>query len=176
MSLFTGESALIIIDMINDFVRPDGALPVPAAMEIVPYVATLADEARERGIPVIYADDSHYPDDKEFEDWPVHAVEGTDGARVVEELEPNEGDHVVICRSYSGFFGTNLEELLGELGVRHVVVTGTVTNICVFATCLDAYMRGYRITVPRDGVAGLNEEEHEFALRQIEQVLFGEVV
>ncbi|MBU4174767.1 MAG: cysteine hydrolase [Actinobacteria bacterium] len=176
MSLFTGESALLVVDMINDFVRPDGALPVPAAMGIVPYVASLADEARRLGIPVVYVDDSHDPDDKEFEDWPVHAVEGTDGARVVDKLEPNEGDHVVTCKCYSGFFGTKLDELLGELGVEHVVVTGTVTNICVYATCLDAYMRGYRITVPRNGVAGLNEEEHEFALRQIEQVLFGEVI
>ena len=167
---------MIIVDMINDFVEPDGALPVPAAREIVPYIASLAREARERGVTVIYADDTHDPDDKEFEDWPVHAVEGTEGARVVKELEPHEGDHVVPCKSYSGFFQTNLHELLTRLGVDNVVITGTVTNICVYATCLDAYMRGYRITVPRKGVAGLNEEDHTFALRQIEQVLFGEVL
>lgn len=176
MSLFTEKSALIIVDMINDFVRPQGALPVPAAMGIVPFIASLVDEARKKGIPVIYADDSHDPDDKEFDDWPDHAVEGTEGARVVDELEPQEEDHIVTCKSYSGFFGTRLDELLSELGVRHLVITGTVTNICVYATCLDAYMRGYEITVPRDGVAGLDEQEHEFALRQIEKVLFGEVV
>ena len=176
MSLFTGESALIIVDMINDFMEPDGALPVPAAKGIVPYIASLVKEARERGIPVLYVDDAHDPDDKEFQNWPVHAVEGTEGARVVKELEPGEGDYVIPCKSYSGFFETNLHELLTGLGVEHVVVTGTVTNICVYATCLDAYMRGFRITVPKKGVAGLNEEENLFTLRQIEQVLFGEVL
>jgi len=176
MGAFREKSALLIADMIKDFVDEDGALSVPAAKEIVSRIAELASEARELKAPVIYINDSHDPDDPEFEIWPPHALTGTDGTEVVSGLEPQEGDYVLAKKKYSAFFETGLDELLRKLGVKHIVITGTVTNICVYATALDAMMRGYSVTVVEGGVAALNEEDQRFALRQIEQVFGGEVI
>lgn len=176
MGVFTGSSALLVIDMVKDFVDPDGALSVPGARTVVPRISDLIREARDDGIPVIYVNDAHDPDDEEFEKWPPHSVAGTEGAKVVEDLEPGNSDHVLEKKRFSAFYGTRLDELLEELGVDHLVMTGTVTNICIFASTLDALMRGYRVTVPGDAVAGIDEGDHDFALRQIEEVFGAEVL
>ena len=176
MGIFKEKSALLIVDMINDFVEEEGALSVPGAKEIMSSIAGLAGEARGAGIPVIYINDSHDPDDEEFKIWSPHAITGTEGAEVAQGLEPQKGDHVLTKKRFSAFFKTELEDRLKELGVEHVVITGTVTNICIFATALDAIIRGYSVTVVEEGVAALSEEDHRFALKQIEQVFGGEVV
>ncbi len=176
MSVFTGGSALLIVDMLNDFVKKDGSLTVSEAEGIVERIAQLAEEARQEGVPVIYVNDSHDTDDEEFDRWPRHAEKGTTGAEVIEELNPRPGDYVVEKTRFSGFFKTDLEGLIERLGVDHLVITGTVTNICVLATAMDASMRGYRVSVPADGVAGLNEDDHLFALKHIEQVLGGDIL
>ena len=165
------RTALIIIDMLEDFLAPGAPLEVPAGREIVPAIGRRLDEARSRGTPVVYVCDAHAPDDKEFSVWPPHAIPGTPGARVVNALAPREGERVVTKTSYSGFYNTELDEVLRGLDVNHLVITGVVTNICILYTAADALMRGYRVTVPPDCVAGLNEEDHAFALRQITEVL-----
>ncbi len=165
------QTALIIIYMLEDFIAPGAPLEVPAGRGIVPVLAKRLEEARASGTPVIYVCDAHQPDDPEFSVWPPHAVRGTPGAQVVEPLAPREGELVITKTTYSGFYGTELEDALRELGVSHLVLTGVVTNICVLYTAVDALMRGYRVTVPPDCVAGLNDEDHAFALRQMEEVL-----
>jgi nicotinamidase-related amidase len=163
--------ALLVVDMLKDFVLPGAPLEVPKARRIVPAISREIDRARREGRPVVYVNDSHRPDDPEFAVWPSHAVEGTEGARVVDELAPGPGDLVVKKRSYSGFYGTDLEAKLREMGVDELTVTGVVTNICVLYTSVDAMMRGFRVEVPEDCVAALNDEDHRFALRQLREVL-----
>lgn len=165
------KSALIVIDMLNDFISPGAPLEVPSGREIVPAVKKLLEGARRDGAPVVYVCDAHDPDDPEFKVWPPHAVAGTPGAEVVEELAPKPGERVVTKTTYSGFHETELEEVLRELKVGHLVLTGVVTNICILYTAADALMRGYKVTVPPECVAGLDEEDHAFALRQIDEVL-----
>ena len=176
MGTYKEKSALLIVDMINDFVEEEGALSVPGAKEIASRIAELSGEAREKRVPVIYVNDSHDPDDAEFEKWAPHAITGTAGADIAQELEPQHGDYVVTKNRFSAFYETELDEILKKLGIEHLVITGTVTNICIFATSLDALIRGYDVTVVGGGVAALNEEDHQFALRQIEQVFGGEVI
>ena len=168
--------ALLVIDMLNDFVLPGAVLEVPAARGIVPAVAARLRGFRTAGRPVVYVCDAHDPDDAEFAHWPPHAVEGTAGARVVDALAPGPGDLVVRKKRFSGFFGTDLEERLRDLDVDHLVVTGVVTNICVLYTVADARSRGFAVTVPRDAVAGLDPRDHDFALAQMERVLAARVV
>lgn len=176
MDIFTGKSALIIADMIVDFVDPGGKLYVPGIESIVPYLRSLLADARSNGVPVIYVNDSHAPDDEEFQQWGEHAVAGTKGSEVIPELEPGLEDHVLEKRRYSGFFETGLDGILNRLGIEHVVVTGTVTNICVLVTAIEALMRGYKVTVPRAGVKALSEADGDFALDQIDKVFGGVVV
>lgn len=167
------KEALLVIDMLDDFVREGSPLEVPATRTILPALQQRLAGARARGVPVIYVCDAHRPDDPEFArmGWPPHAVKGTPGAAVVAELTPQETDPVVEKTSYSGFHHTGLEGILQALGVTGLVLTGCVTNICVLYTAYDAVIRDYRVTVPADCVAPLDSTDGEFALRQMEQVL-----
>lgn len=167
------KEALLIIDMLNDFVREGAPLEVPAARAILPAVQARVAAARTRGAAVIYVCDAHRPDDPEFSrmGWPPHAVKGTKGAEVVADLAPLETDPVVEKISYSGFHRTGLEGILQALGVSELTLTGVVTNICVLYIAYEAVVRGYRVTVPADCVAPLDPADGEFALKQMEQVL-----
>ena len=165
------KKALVIIDMLNDFVLPRALLEVPDTRKIIPCIERESIMARAEDCPIVYVCDSHAPDDREFQIWPRHCVKGTKGAQVVDELKPEPKDIIVEKTTYSGFFKTRLEEVLKSLGAMELIITGCVTNICILYTSSDAVLRGYSVTVPKDCVAGLNKEDHEFALRQMEKVL-----
>ncbi len=165
------KTALVVIDMLNDFIRKGAPLRVPDGEKIVPVVARRIREARASGDPVIYVCDAHDPDDDEFKVWPRHAVNGTPGAAVIDALASEPEDRVIRKKRFSGFYQSELDAALKDLGVSHLQVTGTVTNICVLYTVADARARGYGVTVFQDSVAGLDPEDHRFALRQMETVL-----
>lgn len=165
--------ALLVIDMLNDFVLSGAPLEVPRTRAILPRLLQRLDAARQAGIPVIYVCDGHRPDDREFVrmGWPPHAVAGTPGAEVVAALAPQAGEALVVKQTYSGFYGTDLETRLWGLGVEELILTGCVTNICILYTAADAVMRGFRVRVPVDAVADLDPEDGAFALQQMERVL-----
>ncbi len=165
------RAALLVVDMLNDFVLPGAPLEVPAARAIMPVMRRRMDEARQAGIPVVFVCDAHAEDDPEFKIWPVHAVKDTLGAAIVDELSPQAGDLVVDKTTHSAFYGTRLEEILKENGIRHLTITGILTNICVFFTAADAVMRGFGVEVARDSVAALTSDENNFALDQMAKVL-----
>lgn len=166
--MISRRTALLIVDMINDFVTEGGALVVPDARRIVPAIGRRLDEARSAGLPVIYLTDAHRPDDLEFKVWAPHAVPGTWGQQVIDELKPQQQDYIIPKRRYSGFFQTQLELVLHELKVEALLVTGTLTNICVFFTAVEAAAYAYRTMVPRDSVASLSKEDDEWALKQMQ--------
>jgi len=170
------REALLIIDMLRDFVEEGAVLEVSSARGIIPRIKERIKEARERGIPIIYICDAHRENDKEFNSWPKHAVLDTKGADVVEELKPRSEDFIVRKRRYSGFLATDLELLLKELKVKRLKIVGILTNICVFFTAAEAAMRDYEVVVYADSVAALSEEDHKFALNQLKRVLKVEVV
>jgi nicotinamidase-related amidase len=165
------STALLVIDMLNDFVLEGAPLEVEGAREIIPEIRGRIEDARRKSIPIIYICDNHAPDDAEFTSWPRHAVAGTRGSEVVAELAPRAGDRIVKKARYSGFCGTQLDRMLEELGVGKVTLTGVCTNICVLYTAVDALMRGFEVSVPEDSVAGLTPLDHKFALRQINEIL-----
>lgn len=164
--------ALLVIDMLRDFVAEDGRLYCGAAASaLVERVAGEIAEARRLGMPVIYVCDRHRPGDPEFAMFPAHCLEGSPGAEVVPALAPRPGDVVIPKRRFSGFFATDLDLTLRELGVTGVRLVGVCTNICVLYTAADARMRGYRVEVPRDRVASFDGDAHLWALDQMEKVL-----
>jgi len=172
------RETLLVIDMLNDFIVEGAPLEVPEARRIVPYVKNEIEKARAAAVPVVYLTDSHAPDDVEFKkfNWPPHAVKGTPGAMVVRELAPLEGDHVVEKTTYSGFYGTGLDALLERLGATALRLVGCVTHICVMFTASEAVLRGYEVSVPVEGVAGLDARDHEAALRIMRNVLGVKIV
>lgn len=172
----SGKKALLIIDMVNDFVLDEGTLQVPDARNIVLNIKDYIEEFHKNNDPVIYINDSHDPKDSEFNRWPPHSIKGTKGSQVFDEIKPQEQDYVINKRRYSGFYGTSLDLLLNELDVEELVITGTVTNICILATALDAYMRGFKLLIPENSVAGLDANDHSQALKQMEDIAGAEII
>ena len=157
--------ALVIVDMLNDFVH--GALKTPEAEATVGPARRVLDYFRSRGWPVIYVNDAHYPTDIEIPLWGQHAMKGTWGAQVIDELAPRQGEYVIEKHSYSGFYGTPLDQVLRSLGVDTVVLIGLTTDICVRHTAADAFFRGYKVVVVRDAVAAMIDRQWEDYFRKV---------
>lgn len=160
-------AALVIVDMQNDFVDPAGALCVAGAAATVPVIARLREFARARGMPVVYTQDWHSDDDPEFAVWGRHAVGGTWGAEIVPRLAPGPQDVLVRKLRYDAFYDTPLEHELRRRKVETLVITGTVSNICVLHTAGSAALRWFHVIVPVDAISALTEFDQRAALRQI---------
>ena len=151
--------AILVVDMLNDIVT--GALGCDRARDIVPATAELLQAARKAGVPVIFCNDAHLPGiDRELQLWGDHAIVGTPGAEVIPELGLCERDYVVPKRRYSGFFQTDLDILLKELGAKTVVVTGLHAHMCVRHTSADAYCLGYDVVAAKECLNSFTEEEY----------------
>lgn len=167
------KEALIIIDMLNDFVLEGAPLEVPDNRRAIPAIKREIDAAHGEGKPVIYLCDNHDPDDREFSKfgWPAHAVVASEGQKIVKELAPEKNDIILTKKTYSAFYNTELEPTLKKLGVDSLILTGCVTHICILFTAVEAVPRGYSITVPADAVGGLAKEDTDAALRIMKNVL-----
>jgi len=171
------RTAVIVVDMQNDFVKPDGSLVVPAASETIPRIRELLESAREKDVRVIYTQDTQVENDPEFDVWPEHCIKGSWGWEIIEELRPRESD--LICRKnrYDGFYGTWMDHFLSSIwNIEHVVIMGTVSNICVAHTAASAGLRWYHVVVPADGISALNEFDQALTLRQVSNLYAGDVV
>lgn len=165
--------ALIISDMLNDFVTGD--LKTDRAAKIIPNLQKLVEAARENDVPVIYSNDAHYESDFEVvHKWGSHALKGTPGAKVIPELEPGENDFTVEKRVYSGFYETGLDSILRGLykgeGADTIILGGLHTHICIRHTSADAFFRGYKIIIVSDGVEAFTQKDHEQGLRYLKEV------
>jgi nicotinamidase-related amidase len=92
---------------------------------------------------------------------------GTQGAEIIPELAPRPGDHISPKTSYSGFYGTDLNEYLRKKGIKTLILTGVLTNCCIQYIAGEVFVRGYRLIVPPDCVEALTEKEHSDALEYI---------
>lgn len=171
------RTALVIVDMQNDFVRTDGKLPVPTAEATIPAIARLRRFAREHDMLVCYTQDSHYDGDPEFALWGEHVVVGTPGWQIVEELAPDPaaGDLVFRKDRYDGFYGTRLDQELKAREIDTVIVCGTVANICVLSTASSAAIRWYKVVLPVDAISALCDFDMELALRQVSFLFQGQL-
>lgn len=165
------KKALLVIDMLNDFILPDGKLYCgPQGEAIVPFIKEKIAAFRQDGQTVIFICDRHEVDDAEFARFPAHCIEDTQGAAVIEALRfDGWEDHITGKQRFSGFFNTDLEEQLED--VEEVAVVGVCTNICVFFTVEELCNRDKKVTIYQDGVASFDTAAHAFALKQMESVL-----
>jgi nicotinamidase-related amidase len=172
------KTTLLVIDMLNDFVKEGAPLEVPDTRKIIPVVRKQIENARDNNIPVVYVCDTHDENDVEFEKfgWLPHAVKGTRGAEVVDELKPEEGDIVIEKKTYSSFHNTRLNNELKRFGVKTVRLTGCVTHICIMFAAYDAGLLGYDVEVVSDGVAGLEKEDHDAAIRIMKNVMGAKII
>ncbi len=175
MPTYDERTALIVVDVQNDFADPNGSLYVRGGESIVPVVNAEIDRALERGAQVIYTQDWHPQSSPHFEKdggiWPVHCVRDTWGAELYPELKV-QGDVVRKGTGgedgYSGFSvrdpqtgdekQTILEAKLRDRDVQRVVVVGLATDYCVKETALDALQRGFETAVLSDAVRAVDLE------------------
>jgi nicotinamidase-related amidase len=143
------RTALVVVDMLNDFV--DGILANPGAKTIIEPIADLAGRARSSDEWVVmYANDAHFLSDLELRVFPPHAIAGTPGAAVVHELSPQPEDLVVGKRFYSAFTETDLDPALRAHDVGRLILVGQHTDCCIRHTSYDAFRLGYEIAVCPD--------------------------
>jgi nicotinamidase-related amidase len=169
------RTALIVVDMQNDFVSEGGTLRVPDAEATIPAIASLLELARGSGMRVVFSQDTHREGDPEWEIWPEHAREGTWGWRIVEALAPREDETVLRKVRYDAFYGTPLDHLLRLWGIDTVVLCGTVANICVHYTAASAALRWYSVIVVKDAVSALEQIDMEASLRQTAFLFAGRI-
>lgn len=176
LTLRPETTAVLVVDMLNDFLEDGGAMVLESGRALYEPINRLTATARRRGAPIVWVCDAHpYPDaEGEFRKRVPHCISGTWGAEVVDALDLDDADYRVPKRRYSGFFETDLDLRLRELGIDTVIVTGVVTNICVRSTVHDAFFRGYSVLVPRECVAATGPREQDSTLYDIE-THFGEV-
>jgi ureidoacrylate peracid hydrolase len=193
------RSALIIVDMQNDFLHPDGGLALkarenpdrnidmPFLRGTIPQVSRLAAAFRSAGRPVVYVAHVVKPDysDAAFPYWRIGVgpssgnrtfiVEDTWGAQIVDELKPREGEHLVVKKGFGGFApSTPLDTILRNKGVTTCVVTGVTTCVCVSTTVRGGVEHNYRMILASDAVAEVSREAHDSELRTMER-LFADV-
>lgn len=178
MGLLSGGvgSALVIVDYQNDF-TPGGTLGVPDGDRIAERLNELAGSG---GFDLVIATrDWHPPDHDSFEphggSWPVHCVQGTEGAELDPALDVSQLDVVLDKGShygsggYSGFDGTELAQLLRGRGVDALTIVGLATDVCVLNTARDALAEGFAVTIDPEGVRGIDLEagDSERALEEL---------
>ena len=179
------RTALLVIDMQNAFLDPEGILYMPSAEAMIPRLMGVVDTCREAGVPVIWVRLSH-----EFmgttiyrELWPDHFEDdgqpklrrGSRDFELHKDLKVLPGELVVDKFKYTAFTGTNLETILRHLGRDTVIIVGLATNACCESTARDAFFRDFRVIVVSDANATLNDEMQKASLDNI-AMLFGYVL
>jgi len=174
LPLEPARTALLVVDMQRAFVEPGEAMEVPPARDVVPRIQQLIGVFREKRRPVVFTEFTYSPAAPLLvgELHPEHrpalpgaptgfgrpsssCLEGEDNVRVIPELAPRADELVIRKHYYDGFNGTVLDGALRARGVTTIVITGTMTDICVLGTVIGGFNREYRLIVVEDGVATL---------------------
>jgi nicotinamidase-related amidase len=170
------RTALLLIDVVNDFAFDAGQKMLAQALPAARRIRALRSAAAKARIPVIYVNDN-------FGLWRSEKSEIVDhclaprslGRKVTSLLKPRRDDYFIIKPRHSGFYATNLQVLLPHLGVQRLVLTGFAADICVLFTANDAYMRSYELWVPADCVASESAGETKRALDHMAKNVKAEV-
>ncbi len=169
------SSAVLVIDMANDFVYPGGTIANAGGPEyqqraqaIIPRLARLLAAARTAGMQVIYATDAHTPKDTELRKWPPHSMAGSHEAEIVTELAAQPGDVVWGKQTYSPFINPAFEQMLEERGISKLYITGLHTDCCARHTSGDAFQLGYDLVWVTDALQAFTDEAHKAGLGYFE--------
>jgi len=152
-------SALLVIDMVNDFVSPDGALPVPGAVDLVKPIISVLGKCDN----VLFCNDNHDANDPEFEEYPPHCVAGTWGADLYESFTRNSNQTIIQKSTFSAFSNDLLDRILKRLDVHELYICGVATEVCIKQTVWSARDLGYRTHVLVDCIAGLEMKNGDIA-------------
>lgn len=170
VTLDPASTAIVVVDMVNDFCKPGGAMVLPGYEALIPAQMRVIDAGRAAGCPIVFVIDAHRggaPNEREFKKRSRHCIEGEWGAQVIDDLDMRPDDIRVIKRRFSAFFNTDMDVTLKDYGITSLVVMGVVTNICVRSTVHDAFFLGYDAVVVEDGSAATGAREQASSLYDI---------
>lgn len=175
MASYDSRTALIVVDVQNDFADPNGSLYVKGGEEVIPIINEEIAKPREAGAIVVFTQDWHPAVTPHFEKdggiWPVHCVAGTWGSELHPDLNHDDGETRIQKGvggedGYSGFnvqdprtkevSTTGLERLLKDQGIEKVIVVGLATDYCVKATAIDSASLGFKTTVLANATRAVN--------------------
>lgn len=174
----TRKTALILVDVINDFFDPKGPNYYDSVTRTIDPLHTLLDAARAADAVVAHAVERHRVGvaDAEQPKLPVHCLEGSFEAAFFPGFEPADraGEVVVPKRRYSSFFATDLALILHEQRVERIVVAGVKTNVCIRATCQDGFAHGFDVVLPREATNSNRPHLEEASVEDVSRY-FGSV-
>ncbi len=163
------KPVIVVVDMLKDAFKRKDHPHTLQYLEIVPRIKKLIGQAREMGIPIIFACDSFLENDFIFKGKKPYCIRGTEGAEVIEELKPIGKGEILLKRRFSAFFKTDLDQTLRLLGVDTVVITGINTQVCVYATAMDSVCHDFHTIVLEDCTASGDREVHWKAIEVLKQ-------
>lgn len=168
------KNAIVIVDMLNDFVHPDGVLAFPQARDIIDPIIDIIDN-RDPMDNIIFVCDVHEEGDKEFEKFPPHCLAGTWGSQIIDELKDRVFNRIPFLYipkyRYSAFFDTPLDAVIHEyIRPKEVIVVGVCTSICVMDTVGGFVNRDYDVTVPSNCVADFDNSMHDMSLERMKNI------
>jgi nicotinamidase-related amidase len=165
------RDALLVVDVIQDF-RHEGGEPLLASFrERHGRLLAAIEDARRRGLPVVYANDNFGIWDGDAPRLVRHAVEEGRAGDLVEAVAPRNGDRFVVKPRYSAFDHTPLDPLLRELEVERILLAGAATEMCVIQTAIDAREEGFKVTILADACATADAEMERLALEYAERIV-----
>jgi len=168
---------LIVVDMQNDFVHPDGkCYGGESCRSIIPFICDRIMFYRENNDIIILSMDTHKKNDKQFILWPEHCVYKTGGWELVDPIKTISAGCTIIKKSkFSIFYKTNLDTFI-DVENNEVEVAGIFTSMCVSHTIADLYNRDAVITVPEKGVADADLEAHRQSLKYFKKIYGAKIV
>jgi nicotinamidase-related amidase len=168
------DTALIVVDMLNSYEHEDGEQLAENVEPVVGPIASLIDRAGQENVPIIYVNDNYGHWRSSMSDLADRAMNGKRPDLVEPLLPPDEAQFVIKAR-HTIFFGTPLEYLLEQMGIKRIVLAGQVTEQCILYSALDAYVRHYAVAIPRDAVAHIHRHLADAALEMMERNLRAEL-
>ena len=158
--------AIIVVDMLKDNFKDSPRNPYyQEGKEIVPNLQKLLAEGRKRGFPVVFACDSFLEGDFIFKGrMKVHALRGTKGTEVIDDLGPEPTDMILPKRRFSAFFKTDLDQTLRTLGIDTIIVTGMTMEVCVLMTAFEGLCQDFSVIILEDCTASRSKELREECL------------
>jgi nicotinamidase-related amidase len=176
--MMTKDTALIIIDMQNDFVVPGAPMCVAGALATIPNIVKVLNQFRKVQCPVFFVVREHRGDGSDVEitrresflSGKSYCIPGTTGWEIVEELKPTKGEYRVVKKRYSSFMNTELDFMLRRLGIKNIVVCGTQYPVCVRTTIFDGVALGYNVVLVTDAVSAQTREIAEANIRDIQNI------
>ena len=170
MTISLEKTAVLFIDIINDFDFDGGEKLIKHTEEILPNLIKLKSFAKENNLPTIYVNDHYRLWQADFHKIIKHCTNDR-SKHVIESLKPEENDYFLIKPQHSAFFQTPLQSLLHDLGKTHLVMAGIAGDICILFTAKDAYMYQFDMHIPENCMASEEKETNNYALYLMRSVM-----